>query len=581
MKCVRAVGVGVVLAAVGCNLDGFSAPEIASPDSARGAAERREMARAERLAREAAIRAADEAERRAALAEAERLAAERRAQQAAELAEFEATYPLHGVVFHYLAQVFAEPGRGTPIGYLRRGSQFRATEGEAGPDCESTWHRLPGGGQACRGAGYILGGSPQTFDPSPVAPTLEDALPYAYGYTSSDDRPQYWRIPTLEEEEATAAAIARVRELEEAAEGLVEDGDDVTDAAGSLEAADAGPTPSTDDESTLTAEAVEAPDPPGEHPLIDEAEDREDTGDDADDGSESLLPSYVRMRMRRGFYVSLDRREETEDGREFYRTVRGGYIRATDLVPNEPPTNRGVVFGGEWELPLAIVFRQGAHHYRRRPDTGELVDEGTIERHRLLRIAQGDLEINGRRYVATPDGILVRDTIVRPLQPREVPPGVDADAKWIHIDLSEQTLIAYEGGTPVFGTVVSSGKPGFETPTGLFRIQSKHVSTTMDNLAADDSAYSIEDVPWTMYFEGNYALHGAFWHSTFGRVRSHGCVNLAPADARWLFPVDNAHATSIVARHLRPKRRRHVRLHRVGVAGTDLGVAGAALEQLI
>jgi lipoprotein-anchoring transpeptidase ErfK/SrfK len=87
----------------------------------------------------------------------------------------------------------------------------------------------------------------------------------------------------------------------------------------------------------------------------------------------------------------------------------------------------------------------------------------------------------------------------------------------------------------VFATLVSTGKPGHETPTGLYRIQSKHVSTTMDDDASEDGAYSIEDVPWTMYFHGNYALHGAFWHYTFGRVRSHGCVNLAPADARWLF----------------------------------------------
>ena len=38
-----------------------------------------------------------------------------------------------------------------------------------------------------------------------------------------------------------------------------------------------------------------------------------------------------------------------------------------------------------------------------------------------------------------------------------------------------------------------------------------------------------------MYFHGSYALHAAFWHDRFGRVRSHGCINLAPADARWLF----------------------------------------------
>ena len=128
----------------------------------------------------------------------------------------------------------------------------------------------------------------------------------------------------------------------------------------------------------------------------------------------------------------------------------------------------------------------------------------------------------------------------------------------IHVRLSEQTLVAYEGERAVFATLVSTGKPGFETPTGVFRIYAKHVSTTMDGVApsnplpapqprgsaatpalpgdgAQDEAYSIEDVAWTMYFSGNYALHAAFWHDRFGNVRSHGCVNLPPDDARWLF----------------------------------------------
>jgi len=57
----------------------------------------------------------------------------------------------------------------------------------------------------------------------------------------------------------------------------------------------------------------------------------------------------------------------------------------------------------------------------------------------------------------------------------------------------------------------------------------------MDGDVASDGPYSIEDVPWVMYFQGSYALHGAFWHDAFGHMRSHGCVNMAPEDARLLF----------------------------------------------
>jgi hypothetical protein len=56
-----------------------------------------------------------------------------------------------------------------------------------------------------------------------------------------------------------------------------------------------------------------------------------------------------------------------------------------------------------------------------------------------------------------------------------------------------------------------------------------------DGTAAGDLPYSIEDVPYVMYFEGSYALHGAFWHRNYGVRMSHGCINLAPLDAKYLF----------------------------------------------
>jgi hypothetical protein len=69
----------------------------------------------------------------------------------------------------------------------------------------------------------------------------------------------------------------------------------------------------------------------------------------------------------------------------------------------------------------------------------------------------------------------------------------------------------------------------------VFRIFEKHVAATMDADTATDGPYSIEDVPWIMYFDGSTALHGAFWHSRFGHERSHGCVNMTPHDAHELF----------------------------------------------
>ena len=96
-------------------------------------------------------------------------------------------------------------------------------------------------------------------------------------------------------------------------------------------------------------------------------------------------------------------------------------------------------------------------------------------------------------------------------------------------------------GCDIVFTMVSTGKDGLgdpktthSTPTGTFKLYQKHVTTTMDSDVADHE-FELRDVPWVMYFKGGYTLHGAYWHDDFGRARSHGCVNLAPIDARIVF----------------------------------------------
>ena len=84
-------------------------------------------------------------------------------------------------------------------------------------------------------------------------------------------------------------------------------------------------------------------------------------------------------------------------------------------------------------------------------------------------------------------------------------------------------------------TLVSSGKEGYDTPTGLHRVYEKHLSTTMRGNDPKEGIYEVEEVPWTMFYFQSYAVHGAYWHNDFGQVRSHGCTNLAPADARFVY----------------------------------------------
>lgn len=114
------------------------------------------------------------------------------------------------------------------------------------------------------------------------------------------------------------------------------------------------------------------------------------------------------------------------------------------------------------------------------------------------------------------------------------PESVAKDARWIDVDLGEQVLVAYQGTQPVFATLVSSGAT-YATPRGDYPIWAKAASISMKNPDYEDKSYYVGGVPWAMFFQGSNALHGAYWHNQFGHKHSHGCVNLAPRDARVLF----------------------------------------------
>jgi len=122
-----------------------------------------------------------------------------------------------------------------------------------------------------------------------------------------------------------------------------------------------------------------------------------------------------------------------------------------------------------------------------------------------------------------------------------IPSTVDPWKKWIDIRLADQSLTAYEDATVVRTMKISSGMAGKDTatPTGTFNIQIKVGAVHMGDgrVTADPLAYELPGVPWVSYFEleRGVALHGTYWHNDFGRRRSHGCINLAPDDALWIY----------------------------------------------
>jgi lipoprotein-anchoring transpeptidase ErfK/SrfK len=131
----------------------------------------------------------------------------------------------------------------------------------------------------------------------------------------------------------------------------------------------------------------------------------------------------------------------------------------------------------------------------------------------------------------------VESRFVKKVNINTAPPDGVTNNRWIEVNLYEQTLAVYDNRQLVFATMVASGMDPFFTKPGLFQIREKKETEKMTGAFEADRSdyYSLDKVPWTMYFDGARALHAAYWRTMLGYPQSHGCVNLAPGDARFLF----------------------------------------------
>lgn len=159
-----------------------------------------------------------------------------------------------------------------------------------------------------------------------------------------------------------------------------------------------------------------------------------------------------------------------------------------------------------------------------------------INRYEVVRIYDS-AEVGGLTWYRIGDGEWLDERLLSEVTPgAQQPVGVQGD-RWISINLYEQTLTVYQNGAMIFATLVSTGLPGWWTQPGDFQVYSRLEQDDMSgSFAADRSDYYfLQDVPWVLYFDQARALHGAYWHNGYGYPRSHGCVNLSPGDARWLY----------------------------------------------
>ncbi len=206
-----------------------------------------------------------------------------------------------------------------------------------------------------------------------------------------------------------------------------------------------------------------------------------------------------------------------------------------------PSAFHGTELGEGETLPVAFIERHFAQKYKM-ADSGQLVPAGSYGYREPVKLTGKTLGQGGTFY-ETRDGFWMASDGARIVEPRkEYPSFVTGTRKWIDISIIQQSLVAYVGEKPVYATLVSTGRGGMGDPEkvaatvrGTFMVYAKHVSATMDGTEDKADSYALLDVPFVQYFHKGYALHGTYWHDEYGKVRSHGCVNLAPIDAAWLF----------------------------------------------
>jgi lipoprotein-anchoring transpeptidase ErfK/SrfK len=246
-----------------------------------------------------------------------------------------------------------------------------------------------------------------------------------------------------------------------------------------------------------------------------------------------MLP--VRYGTSGSIWVSIKDEVQTEDGRIWYRVDGEEYVMAGDVSLASPSTFRGISIGEAHHPPFGFVVASTLN-VRARP--GVALDNPPVTalpRYTAVSIMGQEVIDDEVWYHIGPDHY-VHSRYVRPVTTTPRPVGVAPHDKWIAVNLSEQTLVAYEGDRMVLATLVSTGLPGRRTPEGLFRIWVKLQTGKMSGGSVErGDYYYLQDVPWTMYFHGSYGLHAAYWHDGFGEARSRGCINLSPRDARWLF----------------------------------------------
>lgn len=412
------------------------------------------------------------------------------------------------------------------LGYLRVGAIIAASDKPAGnKDCKAGWYRIAPFGYVCVAPNNAtLDLEHELVRATSRGPDVSDPLPYMYGIVRRPG-PIYARLPSLAE--ASAAESGHEARMED---WLGLDGPNGASFRTDLWYRWKDPTKQLNPAALWEAKAnVDIPwyladgrTPPGNlHHLIKNKDDL-----------------VVGQMMRHQGFAFVD--TAVRDGRRYGITTRLAVLPVDRVRPITGSRFHGYEIPREIDFPFALVRSRKAHSYT--------IEKGTRKKAKPLE-HRSAVQLTDKKtfhasvlHYQTADGLWVSDREVSRLDPaRRMPAWGKNGERWLDVNVTKQTLVAYDGTKPVFATLVSTGEAGLGDPDktkstirGIFRIDRKHVTAKMSSSEVGEE-FELNDIPFVQYFEGGYALHAAYWHDDFGVPRSHGCINLSPDDARRIF----------------------------------------------
>lgn len=234
-------------------------------------------------------------------------------------------------------------------------------------------------------------------------------------------------------------------------------------------------------------------------------------------------------------FVTVDWWETGSDGERWYKINHGEYVRATDLRMHDDSEFAGFEIHRQPERPFGWMLVD--YWPSREPGAEPVEGDPKLPRYTFFEVYNAAVDEEGWIWYDIGSGFWMKQVYVSIVEIEQRPEEIGPDEYWVEVDLYEQSFSAYVGDRIVYAGLVSTGLNRWPTYEGLFQVWDRFVQNKMSGAEGKIDYYFIEDVPHTLYFDlhNEIALHGAFWHDRFGYKHSHGCVNMPPRDAEWVF----------------------------------------------